>query len=66
MTDTTTIEIRTDQAKQLRELQLQNGNYKTVIDRLFETWESESELINYTLLADGISEQLVKEMAAQR
>jgi len=80
MTDTTTIEVRTDQAEQLRELQHKNGNYKTAIDRVLESWENESEaidpneieraLVNQELdhahFADQVAEQVVRELEAQR
>jgi len=46
MSDTTTIEVRMDQAEQLRKIQRENGNYKTAIDRLLEAWGSESEAID--------------------
>jgi len=39
-TTTTTIQIRKDQAETLNEIKRQNGNYKTVIDRLIESHEA--------------------------
>jgi len=36
MTETTTIQVRKDQAEQLKEIARENGNYKTVIDRVLE------------------------------
>jgi len=65
MTNTTTVEVRVDQAEQLREIQRQNGNYKTAIDRLLEAWGSESEAIDYAHLADRVSEQVVREMGGR-
>jgi hypothetical protein len=75
MSDTTTIEVRADQAEQLRKIQRENGNYKTAIDQLLEAWESESETIDsdklavqvaeridYAHLAERVSEQVVREM----
>jgi hypothetical protein len=75
MSGTTTIEVRADQAEQLRKIQRENGNYKTAIDQLLEAWESESETIHsddlaeqvaerieYAHLADRVSEQVVREM----
>jgi len=38
MSETTTIQVRKDQAKQLQEIARENGNYKTVIDRLLEDY----------------------------
>jgi len=58
MTDTTTIEVRTDQAEQLREIQRENGNYKTAIDRLLESRGSESEAIDVDGLAARIADQV--------
>jgi predicted DsbA family dithiol-disulfide isomerase len=60
MTETTTIEVRTNQAEQLREIQRQNGNYKTAIDRLLETWWGESETIN----ADDLAARIVDHIGA--
>ena len=34
--ETTTIQVRKDQAEDLKEMARENGNYKTVIDRLLE------------------------------
>jgi len=58
MTETTTIEVRTDQAEQLQEIQRENGNYKTAIDRLLEAWESESEAVDPNDLAGWIVDQI--------
>jgi len=60
MTETTTIEVRTNQAEQLREIQRQNGNYKTAIDRLLEMWGDESEAIN----ADDLAARIVDHIGA--
>jgi len=38
MTETTTIQVRKDQAESLKEIARENGNYKTVIDRLLEDY----------------------------
>ena len=65
MSDTTTIEVRTDQAEQLREIQRQNGNYKTAIDRLIETWRGEGEAIDADDLADKVSEKVVRQMGSR-
>jgi len=43
MTETTTIQVRKEQAKQLQELQRPNGNYKTAIDRLLEAYADSDE-----------------------
>jgi hypothetical protein len=58
MTDTTTIEVRTDQAEQLQTIQRENGNYKTAIDRLLESRGSESEAIDVDGLAARIADQI--------
>jgi len=63
MTETTTIEIRRDQAEQLREIQRQNGNYKTAIDELLEDNGNESEPIDPNDLAARIVDQIGADVA---
>jgi len=67
MTDTTTIQVRKDQAEQLQEIARENGNYKTVIDRLLESWEqsdsSDSDAIIKRI--DDLENQLPRKVAEE-
>ena len=55
MTDTTTIQVRKDQAEDLKEMARENGNYKTVIDRLLEGY---SPATNDGVDTEQLAEQL--------
>lgn len=46
MTETTTIQVRKDQAEQLQEIARENGNYKTAIDRVLEGWDGNGQAID--------------------
>lgn len=42
MTETTTIQVRRDQAERLKEIRRENGNYKTALDELLEAYDGSS------------------------
>jgi len=62
MTDTTTIQVRRDQAEQLQTIARENGNYKTVIDRLIEGYSETTNTVDETEIARMVASDLKAEL----
>jgi len=66
MTETTTIQVRKDQAKKLKEIQGPSGNYKTVIDTLIESHDTQPDNntgVDYDRLESMLDEKLQYHLA---
>lgn len=69
MTDTTTIQVRRDQAKKLKEIQGPSGNYKTAIDTVLEghmRWRDargeEEDGVDADAIADAVTADLLAQL----
>jgi len=65
MAETTTIQVRKDQAERLKKIQRENGNYKTAIDRLLEGHGESDNPINVEELSKAITDHIGAEVGGR-
>jgi len=67
MTETTTIQVRKDQAKELQEIARENGNYKTAIDRLIEGYnDTTTDAVDIDEIVERFEELPTEDMHADQ
>jgi len=67
MTNTTTIQVRKDQAEQLQKIARENGNYKTVIDRLLEDYnDTTTDALDIDEIVERFEELPTEDMHADQ
>jgi len=62
--ETTTIQVRKEQAEELKNIARENGNYKTVIDRLLESYNDtiSGESAEVDQIAEEVADRVVSRL----